>query len=139
MAFIAFRASTTFTASTTFRTTNSHRLIKQHLKSHPLSNHRQDLDRKTRSNQWQDSGFYPAITTSSFFRNHSDICDLTPSTIKSFVTDNFLCCRHHYYVGVQNSMSTARNLCKYIQRVIIYMVMTKKGHLGPNIQLQTHQ
>ena len=54
-----------FTASTASRNTNHHCIIRERLESHPLSNHRQDLETQFCANQRQSAGSYPAPTTFS--------------------------------------------------------------------------
>lgn len=106
----SYLASITSTASVT---TNNYRLIRDRLKSHRLSNYRQDLGTQLRANQRQVARFYPALTGSSVLTNVSNIPKVIFLSIKASVIGRFLQRRHWRYFGIKNSIPTSRSLCKY--------------------------
>ncbi len=126
----AHSASTTSTVS---GSTNHHRLIREHLESHPLSNHCQGLGAQPCSNQWHSLGTWPAVTGSCFFTNTSDIPDITPSLTKAPSTGYFLWRGHCCRIEIKDSTPTACSLCEYTWEVVACMVLTGKGRLGPDI------
>ena len=125
------------TSSTASETTNPCRLIREGLESHPSSNHRQGLETQPRPNQQQGSGSHPAATASSSFTNASDIPDVTPSSTESPATCNSLWRGHGCCVGIKDSKSATCSLYKHTWEVMIYMVLTEEGCLGPNIWPET--
>lgn len=129
-------ASTTSTAS---GTTNARRLIRERLESHPPSNHRQGLESQPRPNQRQGSGSHPAATASSSFTNASDIPDSTPSPTKAPTTGYSLWRGHRRRTGIKDSTSAARSLCEHTWEVMVCMVLTGEGRLGPDIWPETPQ
>lgn len=129
----SYLASTAFTAFTASENTNSHCLIREHLKSHLFFNHRQDLETQLCPNPRQVSRSYPATIESSFFTNASNIPNLTSLSTKCFATGNSLRCRYCHCAGIEDYMSAARSLCKHTWKIMIYIVLTGKRRLRPDI------
>ena len=121
------------TGSTASGTINPCRLIRERLESYLPFNYCQGLGTQPCSKQRQGSGCHPAATASSLFINVSDIPNVTFSSIKSPITDNSLWRGHYRCAGIKDSMSAACNLCRHTWKVIIFMVLAGKGHLGPYI------
>ena len=120
-----------FTAFTSSGVTNPCRLIREHLKSHPLSNHYQNLGTQTYPNKQQVSGSY--LTVFSLFINTSDIPDVTSLPTKASAIGYLLWRGYCYCLGIKNSISATCSLCKYTWKVVVCMVLTGKRRLGLNI------
>ncbi len=106
----AYLASTTSIASST---PNYYRLIREHWKSHPLSNHRKGLGAQSHSNQRHYLGTRPAVIVSSSFTNASDIPKVLSSPTKAPSIGYFLWHGHCCCIRIKDSIPTARALCKY--------------------------
>ncbi len=106
-------------------TTSSHHFIKERLKSQPCSNQR------------QGSGSHP--TTFNSFTNAFDIHDITPLYTEASAIGHLLWRRYCRCLGIKDSIFAAHNLYKYTWRIVVYMVLTGEGRLGPDIWSETLQ
>ncbi len=125
------------TTSTVSGITNPRRLIRERLESHPSSNQLQGLGTQPRPNQRQGSRSHP--TASSSFTNASDIPDVPPLPTEVSAMGHSLWCRYCHRSGIKNSTPAARSLCEYTWEVVICMVLTGEGRLGPDIWPKTPQ
>ena len=130
----SYLASITFTGSNTI---NPRYFIRKHLESHPFSNHRQSLGTQLRLNQWQDFG--PHLTISNSFMNAFDISNITSVSIEASVISYLLWRKYHCYLRIKDLTPNARSLCKYTWKVVVYIVLTGKRHLGPDFWPETPQ
>ena len=121
------------TASTASGTTNPCRLIRERLESHPPSNHCQGLATQPCPNQRQGSGSHLAAIASRSFTNASNIPNVILSPTKFLATGNSLWRGHRRRAGIKDSTSAACSLCKVTWEVMICMVLTGEGRLGPDI------
>lgn len=70
------------------------------------------------------------------FINDSDIFDITLAIIKPPETGFTLLHRHCHYSRIKDFISAICSLSEYIWEVILYMVLTSKEYLGPDIWLE---
>ena len=106
-------------------------LIRKRLESHPFSNYHQSLGAQTRPNQHQGSRSHPAASSS--FTNASEIYDVTPLSTKASAMDFLLWrgyCRHS---RIKDLPPAAYSLCKFTWEAVVFMVLTGKRRLGPDI------
>ncbi len=125
------------TTSTVSGTTNPRRLIRERLESYLPSNHLQGLGTQPRSNQQQGSGSHP--TTSSSFTNASDISNVPSLPTKASATGHLLWRGYCRRSRIRDSTFAARSLCEYTWEVVVCMVLTGEGRLGPDIWPETPQ
>ncbi len=125
------------TTSTVSGITNPRRLIKERLESHPPSNHLQGLGTQPRPNQRQGSGSHS--TTSSSFTSASDISDVPPLPTKASAMGHLLWRGYRYCSGIKDLIPATCSLCEYTWEVVVCMVLTGKGRLGPDIWPETPQ
>ncbi len=76
-------------------------------------------------------------TTSTSFVSGSDIPEDTSSSIDPAETGYAFWRRHCHRSGIKNSTPAARSLCEYTWEVILCMVLTDDGRLGPDIWPET--
>ena len=127
------------TASIASGSTNHRRSIRERLESHPPSNYCQDLGTKLCANQQQGSGSHPAATMSSSFTNASDIPEVTASPTEALATGHSLWRIYRRRLGIKDSIPAGRSLYKYTWGIVVYMVLTGKRRLGPDIWPETPQ
>ncbi len=125
------------TNSTVSGITNPRRLIRARLESHPPSNYLQGLGIQPRPNQRQGSGSH--LTASSSFTSAFDIPNVPPLPIEASTIGHSLWHKYCRRLEIKDSTPAARSLCKYTWEVVIYMVLTGEGRLGPDIWLETPQ
>ena len=125
------------TASIACGTTNYRCLIREHLESHPLSNHRQDLETQLCTNQRQDSRSHLVATASMLFTNASNVSKVTPLPIEALATGLSLWRAHSRCLKIKDLTPTGRSLCEYTWEVVDCMILTSKGRLGPDIWPET--
>ncbi len=125
------------TASTASGTTNPRHFIRERLESHPLPNHRQSLGTQPRPNQRQGSGSHQ--TASSSFTNASDIPNVILLSTKASATGHPLWRGYRRCSGIKDLTPAAHSLCEYTWEVVICMVLTGEGRLGPDIWPETTQ
>ena len=125
------------TASTGSGMTNLCCLIRERLESQPFSNHRQSLGTQPRPNQRQGSGSH--LTIFSSFTNASDISDVTLVPIEASAMGHLLWHRYCCCLEIKDSTLASRSLCKYTWEVVLYIVLTGKERLGPDIWLKIPQ
>lgn len=133
------------TASTASDTTNPYCLINKYLEFYPPSNNcqglgiqpSQSLETQTYLNQRQGSRSHLAATLSNFFTNVFNISNVTSSSTKALATSYSLshgCC---WSINIKESTSIVYSLCKHTWEDMVYIVLTNKGHPGPEIWPQT--
>ena len=80
----------------------------------------------------------PACTVSISLIIDSDISDVINSSIKPSRTTGYsLWRRHCRCLGIKDSIPATCSLCKYTWKVVGCIVLTGKGHPGPNIWSET--
>ena len=57
--------------------------------------------------------------------------------IKASATSHPLWRQYCYHLEIKDLTPVARNLCKYTWKVVVYMVLTGKRRLGPDIGPET--
>lgn len=112
-----------FIALKVFDTINYRCLINNYLKSHCLSNHRQNLGIQSHSNPQYGLGYQSATTTSSFFTDIFHISDeILLLSNKAIDIGYTLWHRYHCYIKINGLTSEACSLYKYTWKVITYIV-----------------
>ncbi len=76
-------------------------------------------------------------TTSISFVSGSGIPEDTPSSIQLAETGYALWRGHRRRSGIKDSISATHSLCEHTWEVILCMVLTNNGHLGPDIWPET--
>ena len=114
--------------------TTKHNLLKEELKSQwtsftPTINYCRRL-RKGLETQL-------AFKASTSLVIDSEIFNVTISSIQLSRKDYFLWHEYCCYSGIKDSIPTALNLCKYTWKVVVCMVLTGKGRIGPDIWPET--
>ncbi len=125
------------TTSTISGTTNPRRLIRERLESYPPSNHLQGLGTQPHPNQRQGSRSHP--TASSSVTSASDIPDVPPLPTKASAMSHSLWRGYCRCLGIKDSIPAARSLCEYTWEVVVCMVLTGEGRLGPDIWPESPQ
>ena len=76
---------------------------------------------------------------SSLFTNASNIPKVTFLPTKAPAIGHFLWRGYCNHLEIKNLIPAGRSLCKYIWEVIVYIVLTDKKRLKPNIWLEIPQ
>ena len=114
--------------------TAKHNLLKEGLKSQltfsaPITNHCRCLKERLETQ--------PASIASTFLVINFNIFKVTGPSIELSETKYSLWRRHRCCLGIKDLILASRSLCKYSWEVVAYMVLTGKGHLGPDILPET--
>ena len=75
----------------------------------------------------------------SFFTNISDIPNIILLPTKASATDYSLWLRHCHCMGIRDLTPTICTICKHTWEIMVYMILTSKGRLGPDIWSETFQ
>ena len=118
-------------------TINFCHLIGKYLESYLLSKHCQNLETQAHFNKWQDFGSH--LTVSNLFTNISDISNIIFLPSKTSVTSYLLWHQYYYYLGMKDLIPATCYLCKDIWNIAIWIVLTGKKRLEPDIWTKTPQ
>lgn len=75
----------------------------------------------------------PVFTISTLFVSGFNISDVTPFSIEPSETGYVLWCGYCQYSNMENLTPATCSLCKYIWKVILFMILIRKRVLKPDI------